>query len=146
MRERLKPGPFSFSSLGLGTTSRMPRPHPAHTRRRGLVSQVWMLPETRRAAITGIMRKREHVLQSYRSKWYEIHYPHWQIYNPTLKITRLAQRFRLVTPDPSPRAGWGLGTRLGNESSLHCTYCFYYMCYINVEYCVSCWDRFRNYA
>ena len=61
--------------------SLMPRPHPAHVRRRGLVSQVPILglaPETlssqsyRRAAL---MQKREQLLQSYCSKWcYEIHY------------------------------------------------------------------------
>ena len=35
---------------GVGGTSLVPRPHPAHARRRGLVSQVGMLglaPETR---------------------------------------------------------------------------------------------------
>ena len=59
--------------------SLVPRPHPAHTRRRGLVSQVqilglapevWSGQSNRRAAFIGIMRQ---VLQSYRSKYcYEI--------------------------------------------------------------------------
>ena len=75
---------------GLRTRTRLnhslvPRPHPAHARRRGLVSQVQILglaPETwsgqsyRRTAFIGIMQKREQLLQSYRSKrCYEIHYP-----------------------------------------------------------------------
>ena len=64
------------------------------------------------------MRKREQVLQSYRSKWcYEIQYPHWQICNPTLTITRLRSAGpRIWTCDTRPFllawAGWGLGTRL----------------------------------
>ena len=55
----------------------VPRPHPAHVRRRGLVSQVqilglapeaWSNQSNRRAAFIGIMRKREQVLQTDSSK------------------------------------------------------------------------------
>ena len=61
----------------LGFFSVLPRPHPAHTRRRGMVSQVQILglaPEVwsgisnHRAAFIGIMQKQEQVLQSYHSK------------------------------------------------------------------------------
>ena len=52
----------------------MLRPHPAHARRKGLVSQVqilglapevWSGQSNRIVAFTGIMQKREQVLQSH---------------------------------------------------------------------------------
>ena len=71
----LFPGPAQFPSLPV--SSLVPRPHPAHARRRGLVSQVeilgpapkaWSGQSNHRAAFIGIMRKQEQVLQSYHSK------------------------------------------------------------------------------
>ena len=102
--------------------SLVPRPHPAHTRRRGLVLQVqilglapkvWSGQSDRRRAFIRMMRKRNKLLQSHRSKWcYDIHFSYWQICNPTLTITRL-QYFRWPTrPLLLAWARWGLGTRL----------------------------------
>ena len=68
--------PANLREFPLTALSLVSRPHPAHARRRGLVSQVQILglaPETWsgqsycRTAFIGIMRKRE-LLQSYRSK------------------------------------------------------------------------------
>ena len=107
----------SFQQSGISdrqSLSLVPRPHPAHTRRRGLVSPVqifglalalaaWSDQWNRRVALIRIMQKQEQVLQSY--------YSHWPICNPTLTITRL-QYFRkpkdsgLWHQTPSPRMNW----------------------------------------
>ena len=115
--------------------SLMPRPHPAHARRRGLVSQVPILglaPETWsgqsycRAAFIGINAQ---LLQSYCSKWYyEIHYSHWQICNPTqLQGFGTSASPRIWTCDTRPlllawaTCRWGLGMRLA-FAVIECTY------------------------
>ena len=66
--------------------SPVPTPHPAHARRRGLLSQVQILGLEREFVV---MWKWESIVL-YCSKWYyEIHYSHWPICNPRLPCTRL---------------------------------------------------------
>ena len=90
----------------------MPRPHLAHARRRGLVSQVQILGLAPKAWSSQSDRRRAfiRIMQKHRSKWcYDIHFSHWQICNPTLTITRLGTFAgpRIWTcdtrPTPSPR-------------------------------------------
>ena len=82
--------PHGCESLGL-----MPRPHPAHARRRILVSQVQILglaPEAWsdqwncRALFIGIMQKQEQVLQSHHSKGCHSHWPAGGVWAWDLRI------------------------------------------------------------
>ena len=113
--------------------SLMPRPHPAHARRRDLVSQVqilgltsqaWSAQSNRRAAFIGIMRKQEQVLQWYRSKRVmRFIIQLWPICNYEASTLPQAQGFSLVTPDPFLVRGLGLGTRLAPSCLPRVTMC-----------------------
>ena len=86
--------------------SLVPRLHPAHARRRGLVSQVqilglalegWSNQWNRRAAFI-IMLKREQVLQFYRSKWYHYSNLYSTLNNYKASVLPLAQGLWHQTP------------------------------------------------
>ena len=100
--------------MGAPPPSLVPRPHPAHVRRRGLVSQVQILglapeawsgqsnPQSRVYWNNAEARTSTSIYCSKRVMRFIIR--HWSICNSTPMISRLqhfpqAQGFRLVTPD-----------------------------------------------
>ena len=109
-----------FPVFSITGSSLMPRPHPAHMRIGGLVSQVqilglateaWSNHWNYRVAFIGIMRKWE-VLQWYHSKrCYEMHYSHWPICNLTLTIEEVHVASPFWEPMNRENVRWGLPLR-----------------------------------